>query len=137
MDESTWGHRFWLARVVLNLREPDEVADADFGKRVAKRMRRRRPFRTSSVSQWRTGKQSPPPDVQLAIAEECGVDPGWLTYGQRSQAPAPSIAESAEYKARLDRVADAMNGAKRPPPDYPREGGIRAAVKKKTRRQAG
>lgn len=133
-----WGHRFWLARLLLNLREPAEVADAEFAKRVAKQLRRRKPFRTSSVSQWRTEKQVPPPDVQLAIARECGVDPGWLTYGGLSQAPAPSIAETAEYKARVDQMTDAMAAPGALRREAAREGDVKAAAaNSKARRKVG
>jgi hypothetical protein len=131
---SGWGHRFWLARVLLDIAEPLAVTDGEFGRRVAKRMKRRKAYRTSSVSQWRTEKQIPPPDVQRAIALECGVDPGWLTYGADSAAPAPSIAETAEYKSRLAQVEDAMASPARARRDHKSEGDIQAA---RTRRTAG
>lgn len=135
---SGWGHRFWLARVLLDIAEPMAVTDDEFGRRVAKRMKRRKPYRTSSVSQWRTEKQIPPPDVQLAIALECGVDPGWLTYGKDSSAAAPSIAETAEYKARLAQVEEAVASPARARRDHQGERDIQAARTKRTvRRKVG
>ena len=41
------------------------------------------------VSQWQ-GRDDPPPHPNIIrISEVCGVDPGWLAYGELSKAPMP------------------------------------------------
>ena len=88
--KSDWSARLFWARKALELRLGTEISDGEFASRVARRMGRAEPHAPSSISQWKSGDQVPPPEVQLAIAQECGVDPGWLTYGLASRAPIPA-----------------------------------------------
>lgn len=93
---STWAQRYRYARTVLDQRMLVErgrrVEDTEFGQLVAERMRPKRefPFSKASVSQWGSSAQSPPTLVRRAIAQVCGVDPGWLDHGPDSAAPAPA-----------------------------------------------
>jgi len=44
-----------------------------------------------SVSVWQKASEPPPHDRILVIARACGVDPGWLAYGDDSQAPMAKV----------------------------------------------
>lgn len=84
-----WIRRYYQARTILDLRSGRAVMDPEFRLRVQRRMNRPKPHALSSLSQWRTGEQIPGSEVKVAIALECGVDPGWLDYGAASSAPPP------------------------------------------------
>lgn len=43
----------------------------------------------SQISEYKGREESPPAKRTLAIAQICGVDPGWLAFGADSAAPAP------------------------------------------------
>jgi transcriptional regulator with XRE-family HTH domain len=43
----------------------------------------------ASVSDYKAREIAPPVDRTLAIARWCGVDPGWLGFGEDTKAPAP------------------------------------------------
>jgi hypothetical protein len=77
---STFGERFQAARdfqAASGRREKDgEFADA-IG------------VSGGLVSAFKGAKEPPPTDRVLAIAKRCGVDPGWLAFGNGSHAPAP------------------------------------------------
>ena len=133
--QDTWPVRFYVARKVLDLRSGRDVNDVDFGGMVAKLLGKKAPYSSGSVSQWRSEEQIPPARVQLAIAEACGVDPGWLTYGAKSAAPTPpllaliDVASAAEALPQPDRKPQARRTGHRgkTKEDYAR--GKRAAAK--------
>ena len=43
----------------------------------------------ASISDYKSRELAPPADRTLAIARWCGVDPGWLAFGEDTEAPAP------------------------------------------------
>ena len=47
------------------------------------------PLRVTTVSRWVLGQSIPDVVVMGAIAAFFGADPGWLAFGDRSQAPKP------------------------------------------------
>jgi transcriptional regulator with XRE-family HTH domain len=87
--ESTIGRRIFIAHLELSYRFGRRVTLAELGRLVADRLRREAPFGATAVSKWEGGLQTPAPEVIEAIAELSGVDPGWISHGERSAAPAP------------------------------------------------
>lgn len=77
---STFGQRFEFARDYQTVNGIKE-RDTDFAKAIG--------VSNGLVSGWKTAEQAPPVERCLAIAERCGVDPGWLAFGEKSKAPAP------------------------------------------------
>lgn len=86
---STLANRIFLAHLELSYNLGRRVSLAELGQLVAARMGRSTPFSAAAVSRWQTGAQVPGLDVIQAIGAVSGVDPGWLSHGERSAAPAP------------------------------------------------
>jgi|SRR5262245_29033469 len=92
---TTWSERYKFARNLLDhliLGEArGRVTDLEFGILVAQLMDPPRdPYSKASVSQWKYEQQEPPQRTVRAIAKLCGVDPGWLYFGNASSARAPA-----------------------------------------------
>ena len=87
--ESTIGRRIFVAHLELSYRLGRRVTLAELGRLIAERLRRDTPFAATAVSKWEAGVQTPAPEVIEAIAELSGVDPGWISHGAKSAAPAP------------------------------------------------
>ena len=110
----TLAQRIFAAHLELNFRLGRKVTLAEFGELVAQRMERATPFTAAAVSRWESGQQQPTPDVIEAIGELTGTDPGWISHGPKTKAPAPRPGEisgempkfvpSAEMQARIDAV---------------------------------
>ncbi len=99
------GRRVFLAHLELSYRLGRRVPLAEFGRLIAERMRREAPFAATAVSKWEAGLQLPTPDVIEAIAELSGLDPGWISHGEKSAAPAPRLqaaTEAPQAPARAD-----------------------------------
>jgi transcriptional regulator with XRE-family HTH domain len=43
----------------------------------------------SQISGYKSREEAPNARRTLALAQACGVDPGWLGFGEASEAPAP------------------------------------------------
>jgi transcriptional regulator with XRE-family HTH domain len=86
---STLARRIFLAHLELSYRLGRRVTLAEFGELVARRMRRATPFSAAAVSRWEAGTKIPGADVIEAIAAVTQTDPGWISHGDRSAAPAP------------------------------------------------
>jgi transcriptional regulator with XRE-family HTH domain len=98
----TVARRIFLAHLELSYRLGRKVTLAEFGDLVAKQMRRKAPFSAAAVSRWEAGTQIPSADVIEAIAAVTHTDPGWISHGDRSAAPAPRlVAEGSADQARL------------------------------------
>ena len=99
------GQRVFLAHLELSYRLGRRVTLAEFGRLIAERMGRGTPFAATAVSKWEAGLQLPTPAVIEAIAELSGLDPGWISHGEKSAAPAPRLqapTEAAQPPARTD-----------------------------------
>jgi transcriptional regulator with XRE-family HTH domain len=91
---SSLGRRVFLAHLQLSYRLGRRVTLAEFGRLIAQHLGRKRPFGATAVSKWEAGLQVPAPDVIEAIAALAGVDPGWISHGEKSAAPAPPLLPS-------------------------------------------
>lgn len=88
---STLGRRVFLAHLQLSYRLGRRVTLAELGRLIAERIGRETPFAATAVSKWEAGLQLPAPEVIEAIAELSGVDPGWISHGEKSAAPKPEL----------------------------------------------
>jgi transcriptional regulator with XRE-family HTH domain len=88
---STLGRRVFLAHLQLSYRLGRRITLAEFGRLIAERLGRETPFAATAVSKWEAGLQLPAPEVIEAIAELTGVDPGWISHGEKSAAPRPEL----------------------------------------------
>src|SRR5919199_374541 len=86
---SSIAQRLFLAHLELSYRLGRKVTMGEFGRLVAQQLGRRSPFSAAAVSRWEAGVQVPTPDVIEAIAALSGTDPGWISHGEKSAAPAP------------------------------------------------
>jgi transcriptional regulator with XRE-family HTH domain len=87
----TLARRVFLAHLELSYRLGRKVTLAEFGKLVAVQLGRNAPFSAAAVSRWEAGTQIPSADVIEAIAAVTRTDPGWISHGDRSAAPAPGV----------------------------------------------
>ena len=91
----TLARRIFLAHMELTYRLGRRVPLAEFGAMIATEMGRDTPFTAAAVSRWESGTQVPGADVIEAIARLTGVDPGWISHGEKTAAPPPP--RSGEY----------------------------------------
>ena len=87
----TLARRIFLSHLELSYRLGRKVTLAEFGDLIAKQMGREAPFSAAAVSRWEAGTQIPNADVVEAIAAVTHTDPGWISHGDRSAAPAPRL----------------------------------------------
>jgi transcriptional regulator with XRE-family HTH domain len=116
---STLGRRVFLAHLQLSYRLGRRVTMAEFGRLVAERLGRNAPFAATAVSKWESGLQVPAPEVIEAIAELSGVDPGWISHGEKSAAPGPPLLRtdsplSEEIERRPESTRDRAKGLAEP-----------------------
>lgn len=78
---SRFGERFRFARIEQAHRGREEN-DSAFARGVG--------VVPGAVTGYKEGDSPPPVARILAIAKRCGVDPGWLAFGEDSAAPAPN-----------------------------------------------
>ena len=64
---------------------------------IAERVGRETPFAATAVSRWEAGLQVPAPEIIEAIAELSGVDPGWISHGEKTAAPGPQVLASQPF----------------------------------------
>jgi transcriptional regulator with XRE-family HTH domain len=86
---SSLARRIFLAHLELSYRLGRKVTLAEFGHLIANEMGRDTPFTAAAVSRWEKGTQIPSPRVIEAIASLTGIDPGWLSHGDKTAAPGP------------------------------------------------
>jgi transcriptional regulator with XRE-family HTH domain len=83
------GIRIFHARLEASAQRREQLSQHAVGALVAELLRRRRPITAATVSRWESGDALPSLPTVDAIARACGVDPGWLAFGERSRAPSP------------------------------------------------
>src|ERR687885_657617 len=93
---SSLARRIFLAHLELSYRLGRKVTLAEFGDLIATEMRRDAPSTAAAVSRWEKGTQIPSPRVIEAIASLTGLDPGWLSHGDKTAAPAHPRASDAQ-----------------------------------------
>lgn len=86
---SSFAERLNWAYLQLQVREGRPIDKTEIGRRVSARVARAKPYSGTAASNWFTGAE-PDLDTQEALAAVLGVDPGWLGFGEASQAPAPA-----------------------------------------------
>ena len=86
---SSLARRIFLAHLELSYRLGRKVTLAEFGSLIANEMGRDAAFTAAAVSRWEKGTQIPSPRVIEAIASLTGLDPGWLSHGDKTAAPGP------------------------------------------------
>ena len=103
------GRRIFLAHLELSYRLGRKITLAEFGELTAKEMGRDAPFTAASVSRWESGAQVPTLPIIEAIGSLTGTDPGWISHGSRSAAPAPRTVEGSPLIAD-EMTADETHG---------------------------
>ena len=105
--------RLFIARNLLERQLGRKVTHRRLGEVVAQRLQRA-PFSAATVSQWMSGKQALSLSAALALAKLCGVDPGWLAFGEASRAP-PPLRGTGKESSVVDEYAGAqpVAGARR------------------------
>lgn len=90
-EPEDFGDRLFTAMLVLQGTSREKISETELGRRVAALLEREKPFSQTAVSGWLDGAF---PEVVTvgAIAEVCGVDPGWLAFGEKSKAEPPIAA---------------------------------------------
>jgi transcriptional regulator with XRE-family HTH domain len=86
---SKLAQRIFQAHLELSYRYGRRVTLAEFGELIAKAMERDEPFTAAAVSRWENGLQIPSLSVIEAIASVAGVDPGWISHGEKTAARGP------------------------------------------------
>jgi transcriptional regulator with XRE-family HTH domain len=117
---STLARRIFLAHLELSYRLGRKVTLAEFGELVAKQMKRDTPFSAAAVSRWEAGTKIPSADVVEAIAAVTHTDPGWISHGDRSAAPAPRLGDeiaAPEELAVVDEESLPTREAEQAPPE--------------------
>lgn len=126
MIDTGFAERLYASLLHLAAREGKEVSDTEVGRRVGKRLGRGA-LGYGAVYKWKRGTV-PGVSTVLAIAAVCGVDPGWLGFGEDSRAPAPAtwtiVLTSRDEAARERAVRD-----------HHRAGRVRAALPPKPPRR--
>ena len=103
---SSLARRIFLAHLELSYRLGRKVTLAEFGHLIANEMGRDAGFTAAAVSRWEKGTQIPSPRVIEAIASLTGLDPGWLSHGDKTAAPGPRprIEEPSSARPAPERV---------------------------------
>lgn len=105
IDANGFGERLRTARGQREVRgrvSYEEIADA-----VAERTGRKPAHRPTSVGRWFKGESVPDVPSIWALANFFGVDPGWLAFGDASDAPAPAAviaSRAAESSLRTEKA---------------------------------
>jgi transcriptional regulator with XRE-family HTH domain len=90
---SSLAHRIFLAHLELSYRLGRKVTLTELGEMIAREMGREASFTAAAVSRWEKGTQMPSLQIIEAIASLTGMDPGWLSHGEKSAAPGPRIVQ--------------------------------------------
>ena len=96
-----------MAHLELSYRLGRRVTLAEFGELIAKESGRDLPFTAAAVSRWESGLQIPNPDIIEAIGRLTGIDPGWLSHGDKTAAPAPRLPKREPEPEPVARSTDA------------------------------
>jgi transcriptional regulator with XRE-family HTH domain len=89
--------RLNLAWLALHRKEGKFVPKVEIGRRVGEMLRRDKPFNPSAANKWFNEGSVPDVGTIAALATVLQVDPGWLAFGDASQAPAPMLGLPSDY----------------------------------------
>lgn len=109
--KEAFGRRVVSARGALVERGGVRVTQAVIAARVASWLGQEDPGKENTISQWETGRAMPDCLTMVALADVFGVDPGYLAFGELSDAPknAPSrspYVSPADEKALMEKRTD-------------------------------
>jgi transcriptional regulator with XRE-family HTH domain len=86
----TFRDRLFRAWQLLQVRQQGILSQAWLGAEVGRELGAAEPVTQSTISKWMSGASAPQDtDTMVALAKVLEVDPGWLTFGAASKAPAP------------------------------------------------
>lgn len=88
----------------------------------------------SRIAEYKARTEAPSAARTLALAQACGVDPGWLAFGEDSQAPAPE-GFASYFESRL-RARAIIKGVEVEPRDVPAPRPGTKAAEQKGRKRA-
>ena len=90
MDD-TFANRAKSSMMELMKKERDpNLGPTELGRRIGRKLRTD-PIAQQTVSKWINLGTIPDTTTEAALAAVLGVDPGWLHFGDASEAPQPSF----------------------------------------------
>jgi transcriptional regulator with XRE-family HTH domain len=89
LDKKGVGQRMVVAQISLMSQIGHRVTFVELAERVS-RAHGKRSFTAGQVSEYQKANVMPPLEVVWAYAKACGVDPGWLAFGDDTSASGPS-----------------------------------------------
>lgn len=89
MTVDTFGQRMFRAFTLLRLRRGGDLSQTWLAEELARVMGKPEPFSQGAISRYMHGQIPGELDTILGLAKVLGVDPGWLAFGDESEAPAP------------------------------------------------
>lgn len=95
-----FARRLQYAVFLYQLRHYKNVTQVWLAQEVSKQLRMKVPLTSESARRWLAGLSVPDPETIEAIATVMQCDPGWLTYGDASQAPPPGKPDAPPDEAR-------------------------------------
>lgn len=106
--KTTLGQRIQIARTYAGDATPnDKMTQEAFAERVGECLGRKTVGKVT-ISRWEQGKAVPTLESLLAIARAGTVDPGWLAFGDESQAPPPERFLTREFYESLPDTLEAL-----------------------------
>ena len=87
-EAAGFGERLLTIRLQWQVIHRRRLTDAEIAREVANRTSREKPHTATSVGRWFQGTQ-PDNFAIAALADYFGVDPGWLAFGDDSDASLP------------------------------------------------
>jgi transcriptional regulator with XRE-family HTH domain len=95
-----FARRLQYAVFLYQLKHYRNVTQIWLAQEVSKQLRLKASLTSESARRWLAGLSVPDPETIEAIAVVIECDPGWLTYGEASQAPPPGKPDSPYDEAR-------------------------------------
>lgn len=97
IEDTGFAQRLFRAWYLFQLKKGGSATQEWLGKQVGKMLTGKEPLSQSAVSRWMKGAR-PELETIAALASVLQVDPGWLAFGELSQAPAPEDPFRAGFK---------------------------------------
>ena len=86
----TFRERMFRAWTLLQLRKGQQLSQQWLGRELGLELGRESAVDQGLISYWLSGKKTPGDyETMVGLARVLGVDPGWLAFGEASEAPGP------------------------------------------------